>query len=138
MRRKGYALIAIPITLALGATAASAAVGWHASGAHTVSATAGTWLTAPATFTLTASCSGNSGTGTATAAWSAVTGATGYKVLWGTNPALAGATITATTTSPYAGITVGSVTHHAPEYAEVEATTGATTGPATAIKSVTC
>lgn len=84
------------------------------------------------------SCSGGSGTGTATAAWSAVAGATGYKVIWGTSATLVGATTSAVTTSPYTGITVGSVTHHAPEYAEVEATAGAIVGTPTAWLNVVC
>jgi hypothetical protein len=54
-RRRLTVLAAIPATLIVGATAASAAVGWHSSGIGNASVVAGTWVV-PASGTLT--CSG--------------------------------------------------------------------------------
>jgi hypothetical protein len=53
--RAAFALATVPAALALTATAASAALGWHASGTGAASAKAGTWSTAP---TATLTCNG--------------------------------------------------------------------------------
>jgi hypothetical protein len=49
--RAALALAAIPAAIAVTATAASAATGWHASTAGTAAARSGTWSTASATLT---------------------------------------------------------------------------------------
>jgi hypothetical protein len=53
--RAAFALATVPAALALSATAASAALGWHASGTGPAAAKAGTWSTAP---TATLTCNG--------------------------------------------------------------------------------
>jgi hypothetical protein len=53
--RAAFALATVPAAVALSATAASAALGWHASGTGAAAAKAGTWSTAP---TATLTCNG--------------------------------------------------------------------------------
>jgi Flp pilus assembly pilin Flp len=88
---------------------------------------------APTGYAMTVACHGESGTGTATMTWNAVAGATSYKIITSTSPDMSSPVTTAVTATS-AQLEV----HNQATYAEVEAVTGATTGPPTAVLNGAC